>query len=381
MSGSVRRALLLGAYGQSNLGDDLLLLNFLRLLRDQGFGEIVVNTSRPDLIPDVITAEFPGLTLFSTYDIPLPRLIALIRSVDVVVYGGGTVYKELYRTTGRRRYSLILRILGFNAGARVLGRSIYHLHIGIGVLQTRLGRSITRGCLRPARYTLLRDAESYRVAREVLRIPDHKVEVGTDALFLDRTWAGPWRRQTLPLPSGEHRAVVGINVLHDVPDQVDLARYVAAVRAFIVRQTEQGSVVVLLPFQHDVNPHHDLAFMRENFGDLPSCVILDVVPLDLVGDYLRQLDVLVAMRFHAMLLATALGVPYLALPYDPKCFRLLEEIGYPHAVPLGDVSEQALSQGMAELVANRDRAARLLAEAAETGFARAARWRSGLRLH
>ena len=169
-------------------------------------------------------------------------------------------------------------------------------------------------------------------------------------------------------------------MLHDVPDHVDLKRYVAAVRAFIVRQTEQGWAVVLLPFQHDVNPHHDLDFMREHFGDLDSCVVLDSVPLDLVGDYLRQLDALVAMRFHAMLLATAMGVPYLAVPYDPKCYRLLEEIDYPHVVPLDDLSEEALSHGLTELAVNRDAALGSLADAAATSFARAEQWRSGLRL-
>src|SRR5687767_8005102 len=121
---NTKRALLLGAYGQSNLGDDLLLYNYLRLLRSKGYGSVVVNVSRADLVPDIICQEFPDLKTFVTYDTSMIRLLRLVRSSDIVVYGGGTVYKEMYGTTGRNPYSLVLRILVFNAIVRILGKRI-----------------------------------------------------------------------------------------------------------------------------------------------------------------------------------------------------------------------------------------------------------------
>jgi hypothetical protein len=61
-----KRALLLGAYGQSNLGDDLLLYNYLHLLTAKGYESIAVNISRADLIPDIIRQEFPSFETFAT---------------------------------------------------------------------------------------------------------------------------------------------------------------------------------------------------------------------------------------------------------------------------------------------------------------------------
>ena len=205
-------------YGQSNLGDDLLLYNYLRLLTSRGYGRIAVNVSRAELIPDIIKQKFPLLETFVTYDTSKARLIRLIRRSDIVVYGGGTVYKKLYKTTGRSGYSLILRILIFNAIALVLGKKIYHLQIGIGVLKTRLGWQITKFCLYPARYTLFRDNESYNFARTVLRLPSQKLDVSTDVLFIDSTWVQVWHQKELPTPSKPYKSVIGINVLHDVPD-------------------------------------------------------------------------------------------------------------------------------------------------------------------
>lgn len=375
-----RRALLLGAYGQANLGDDLLLYNYLTLLRSRGYEDVVVNVSRADLVPELITREFPAMTTFATYETSPLTLLRLILSAEVVVYGGGTVYKELYKTTGRSAYSLISRILVFNLLVRLLGKRLYHLHIGLGTLETRLGRLITRYSLYPARYSLLRDQKSYDVAREVLQLPASKLDVSTDVLFVNPRWRTPWRQQPLPLPPGHHVSVIGVNVLHDVPDWIDQQHYVQVMRDFVATQTANGHCIVMLPFQHDFNPHHDLAFMRDHFGDLSGCVILDPVPLDLVADYLQQFDVFVAMRFHSLLLSTAVQTPFAAISYDPKCTRFLAENGYEHVVLLEDLTLPALT-ALYEQVADDEAGIRSqLAETTQRNFAEAETWLANFRL-
>lgn len=369
-----KRALLLGAYGQSNLGDDLLLYNYLTLLRSQGYEDVVVNVSRADLVPELITREFPSMATFATYETSPLTLVRLILSAEVVVYGGGTVYKELYRTTGRGAYSLISRILVFNLLVRLFGKRLYHLHIGLGTLKTRLGRLISRYCLYPARYSLFRDQASYDVAREVLHLPASKLDVSTDVLFVNPRWRTSWRQQPLPLPPGDHASVIGVNVLHDVPDWVDQQHYVQVMRDFIAVQTANRHCVVMLPFQHDFNPHHDLGFMRDYFGDLSGCVILDPVPLDLVADYLQQLDVFVAMRFHSLLLSTAVQTPFAAISYDPKCTRFLAENGYEHVVLLENLTLPALTTLYEQVAADRLGIRARLLESAERNFAEGEGW-------
>jgi hypothetical protein len=197
--------------------------------------------------------------------------------------GARTVYKELYRTAGRSPYSLIFRILLLNAVVRLLGKNLYQVHIGIGTLQTRIGRLITRYCLYPARYTLFRDQQSYDFARQVLRVPSSKLDVSTDVLFVNPKWRRTWRAKPLPTADKGYKSIIGVNVLHDVPDWIDQQAYIGVLREFIEQQTRAGHGVVMLPFQDDFNPHHDLLFMRDNFGDLADCAILESVPLDLIS--------------------------------------------------------------------------------------------------
>lgn len=110
---SEKTVLLLGSYGQTNIGDDLLMWNYLTLLRESGFTKIHVNVNTPANIPAPVRREFPNLKIVLTYKTKLKDWFRLLGTVDYVVYGGGTIYKELYGSTGRGKYSVIWRIMVF----------------------------------------------------------------------------------------------------------------------------------------------------------------------------------------------------------------------------------------------------------------------------
>lgn len=358
-----KKVLLLGTYGQTNLGDDLLMWNYLQYLRDRGYKEIYVNANSSKNIPQVIKDTFPDLKVLLTYKTTLGGWVRVLRQVDCVVYGGGTVYKELYGSTGRGRYSVIGRIMVFNLLARLLGVRIYHLHIGIGVLKTRLGRLITRAALRLSNVTIFRDAESYAIARNDLKVPANTICQSTDGLFMNDRWLAAWNPAPR-LPRHTHKRVVGINMLADIPDWVDRRTYIAAMREFITGLIADKALVVLLPFQHDFNPNNDLKFMQQHivkhFKGTANLVVVDHVSIDQAVAYLQQLDVFVGMRFHSLLLATAVGTPYIGIAYDTKCWRFLKEAQYPYALQLEDMQASNLNETYDALVRNLPKAVGIL---------------------
>jgi polysaccharide pyruvyl transferase WcaK-like protein len=48
------------------------------------------------------------------------------------------------------------------------------------------------------------------------------------------------------------------------------------------------------------------------------------------------------MRFHSLLLSAANRVPFVAVAYDTKCWRFIEENDYPHAIELEKLETEAL---------------------------------------
>ena len=73
-----KSVLLLGSYGQSNLGDDLLMWNYLEFLKEHQFSEIYVNANTTQFIPDPIKKAYPNLHIIDTYKTSILEYIKLI---------------------------------------------------------------------------------------------------------------------------------------------------------------------------------------------------------------------------------------------------------------------------------------------------------------
>lgn len=380
MSSRKKTALLLGAYGQTNLGDDLLMYNYLEYVQELGFTEVYVNASEVIHIPPAIAEKFPHLHVFETYHTSFARMFGLMRRADAIFYGGGTVYKELYSSTGRSPYTVILRVMLFNVLAAAMGKKVIGLHIGIGTLKTALGRWITARALSSSTKTTFRDETSFVFARDVLKVPPARIAQSTDGLFLNPQWQRPWLHATLPRAAKSAKHIVGVNVLSDIPDWVNREQYLKTVCTFVRGLLARGDFVIFLPFQTAFNEHNDLAFIKSeivpHIRQFKNYHVADDLDLSNVVSYLQQIDVLVGMRFHSLLLATAASTPFLAIAYDTKCWRFVTEINYPYAQKIEDLDVVELQNLYQRLLAHTGEAKKQLARAAAENFKEAATWKN-----
>lgn len=351
----MKKILLLGSYGQTNLGDDLLMYNYLSFLRSKGYQQIYANAVRPDLIPKVIYEEFPELKVIETYNTSTGDWVKILREVEAAVYGGGTIYKEMYASTGRNKHGVTLRMMGFNNLARLLKVPVYNLNIGTGSVKTGLGRMICRQGLLASHFTVFRDQKSYDYATKELGISPNKCCASTDGLFLNRKWQKVWREEPLKgLIKG--RQTIGINALSDIPDWIDRPHYIATMRQLINKLAEDYNVV-LIPFQHDFSDNNDHVFLQEeivpHIKAKAGWQLLPKVEIDNISSILSQCDAIIGMRFHSLLLSTAIGTPFVALAYDTKCVRFVEESDYPELVKLENLSVPAVLESLHQTLNNK----------------------------
>ena len=198
----------------------------------------------------------------------------------------------------------------------------------------------------------LRDSESRQLLGE-LGVKKPPVYVTADPVLglepgamnlqpgLDR-----WRQLDLEGP------VVGIAVRSWPPAAAiwqELARAADEIAA-------RGWQVLFLPFQFpaDVDACRQVARLMHQ----PALVLRENMSISTIMAITGQLQFLVGMRLHALILAAVMGVPFLALSYDPKVAAFARLMEQPLVASLTGVSDNSLLEKFQEALANREEHAR-----------------------
>jgi polysaccharide pyruvyl transferase WcaK-like protein len=322
-------AVLAGAFGQRNPGDDALLAAFARTLD----GWHLSATAAPGA---------PESALAGCEPVTANDAVAVARAVaraDAVVFAGGTIFKALRPSCGRPPLALLRRALAMAAGARALGRPLAMVGVGAGALPSAPARTLARRLVQRADLLVLRDDESAALLTDAgAQTP---FRVGADAawtLFEDA-----------PEPGGSADPDAGVLVV--LSHHAGGPRLAARLADALAPVVAAGVRVVLQPFQLGGVGRADLddlelgRAVRDRLGGVPELV---VPPADLVEarDIARSFGAVIALRFHGAIAAAAAGTPFVAYAHEPKLAavgrRLRQPVVHP-AAPAAALGEAALA--------------------------------------
>ena len=366
---SSRKIVFLGTHGQYNIGDELLLETFLHQLGPEH--RYVVNT---------YDTAFTRRQLAGRYDVELidtagdrRAFLGHLRDCDLLCFGGGSIIKELYSSTGRNRYATLLMILATVTFARLVARTpIVMLNVGVGPITTRRGRLLARMILGQVDLLTVRDERSHQTCLDVGLDADD-VSLATDAVFsADADWLLQDRpSRPCPPPHVGTPVKVALNLNFDIenPDNWEyfLDRLASGLRAVNERHPIE---LHALPMQAGFKDHDDVSVLDEFATRLPEITMRRHRPTapGHAARIISQCDVVVSERLHAIVMASIIGVPTLALAYDVKVTELASMLGLDATTVdiNGPFSDREIVDGVSSLIEDHAcHAARLRARSAE----------------
>jgi polysaccharide pyruvyl transferase WcaK-like protein len=333
-------ALLTGAFGQGNLGDEALLRAFLAAVPGWDF---VVTTDDP------VATERLGCEA-----VPIERPAATARrarAVDAVVFGGGTVFGSPQPPSGqRRRLAGLTRTAALVASSSVSRRPVAMVGVAAGQLEGWPARRLARSIVNHSNLLILSDEESAAtLTRAGVAGP---LRVGADPAW---TLVGAaLRNGPFPLGGVRPRAVrVVPSRLAASPDRLE--RVIDQLVAALSHLVAVDVVVELQAFQHSVvGEDDDVELVDEVARRLVQATgcRAEVVPppTSMPGAVasLSQTGAVLAYRYHAVVAAAAAGVPSVAVVNAAKLAGLARRL-HQQALPsdaggngLADAVSQAL---------------------------------------
>ena len=295
-----------GYIGFDNFGDEALLGVLLQNLKAQG-SFVTVITSNPQK-----TALLHGVKTVKTFDI-LDIIFNLSRS-DILISGGGSLLQDKTSLKSLLYYLFVIFC------AKFFRKKVIIYSQGIGPINNPLARILTKFALKTCDVLSVRDEKSLFLLRGW---GINSVDLESDAVF------------NIPVPAYEPKNRVGIqlrnwkflseNFIDELVNQVVL--------------NFSDKEILLFSFQDSLDYDLCKSFQSKLTIKAPH-LKTQIVQNDFhnnVLDNFKTLEYLIAMRFHACLLATKFGIKTLAINYDEKVEKLAKYAN----IPLINLDEEA----------------------------------------
>ena len=299
-SGARRGVLLCGYYGYGNMGDDALLLGAIRRAREC-FGDTplcaLTCRGRRDGRRFGIRCESRRAPI---------AVLRELRRADTVVFGGGTL---LQNTTSRRSLRYYLFLLRY---AKRRGKRVELWANGIDRINGESARYKTARALSQCDSVGLRDVQSFWRVGELaseykLGLPETHCEpdLALGAFDGEQDTAEQVFFR-LGIQKDAKTAVVALR-------GVEGKGYIKAAMSLVQALSETGFVPVFVAMY----PKQDLKLCRQMSFDCGGVLAYPLSPVDVLS-LMRRSAVVCGMRYHALVFAYSVGVPFIGFGAEPK---------------------------------------------------------------
>lgn len=311
--------LIAGYYGAGNTGDEAILSGMLTALRAEGITDITVISRNPEETTQLhrVRSIYCGRRQEG-----LREIYRCLRSRRLFILGGGGLLQD--HTARVVPYWLSRVGLSLAAGTPVM----YYAQ-GIGSLRTPKARGLVRCLSNKVKYITVRDEESRRLLKEigVNRVP---VEVTADPALGIRICSDGralLKRAGIALSGDKLKIAVCLRSWQGEEDYLPVL--IQALRSLRRQYPVQ---YIFFPFQYGCDELASQRVLEALGADQDSiasgdCILPGRHTPEQMASMLKEMDGVIAMRLHAVILSAISFVPSFGLIYDPKVRSFMERAG------------------------------------------------------
>lgn len=318
-------AVICGAYGRGNAGDDSILMTMINQLRQQD----------PDL-PICVLSRRPKDTAILTGVSALPivalgRIGKVMKRSKLYISGGGSLIQNATSNRSLLYYLLSIR------QAKAMGCEVMMYGCGIGPVYGKRFQKLARNVLQNhVDLITLRDPESAQTLADY-GVDKPLIRVTADMAMLmqgDTNAAGRYLERCGLDPDGKY-CMFALRPWEDAKQRLES---ICAAAEYVYHHYG------LQPLFYSFEPLRDQEInrMASEMVQVP-CKLLPQIPSGtaLCG-LIARMELVVSMRLHALIFASSQQTRTVAISYDPKVSGFMNYLGSDHCAELMDVDEALL---------------------------------------
>ena len=294
-----------GYIGFDNFGDEAIAHVLTEHLKQEGAEKITLISANPERTKALHKVSSCGMLKF----------FGSLAEADVLISGGGSLLQDVTSLKS------LIYYIGVIYTALLLGKKVEIFAQGIGPIHSKIGQLLTKVALKFAYKISVRDKksqallESWGISSELVKDPVFSLDLTPYTSIA----GGVFQEQM-----GENnQGTVGIQ-LRDFPTLTDefLQRL-----ANNVKENYADKKIQIISLQDSIDLH-----VCEKFAGMLKPLQVEVLSglsIDEVIETVSKLECLIAMRFHANVIAIKFGIKTIPINYDIKVKKLAEEYNLP----------------------------------------------------
>lgn len=334
------KLLIAGYFGCGNLGDDAILLGFLKGIEGLRY-DVTVLSGYPE----------ETYRLYGTRSVPRrdnAAVSAAIQECDALVFAGGSIFQDVSSVASVNYYA------GLVSKAKKAGKKVAMLGQGVGPLNNFLGKRMAAGAFNQADLIVVRDQASSQTLRSLgVKITPR---IAGDLAYL------------LPKPTLAEDAmsfqVGNMKSIGIAPRPFGKNKETIQLFGDLCKLVFQANLMpVLVEMDRELDGPMIVEIEKTQGGKVPS-IRKAQTPMQLQQRIMRM-DALIAMRLHAGILAATVDVPPYMLAYDPKVTAFAASANLPSPPGMQGMTAQRIMDGFMLFYKERDKIAAQLARRRE----------------